>query len=248
MESDRAGGGVGVNGRWAAHFPRHSLAAALPLRLIPGVQVLNEGSRLWITGQALTAEIEPILRSIPDIARFSVSDDATLTPLGRRIPTGSLPDGQWTDFAALAQLQPQPAAMPAKPGPPVPLRWVRSAPLQEPTALVLPMPQWLDYAVAAPQVRLAALRFAVCSDGRTLVLGQPLPPLRGTYFVQLAGLLIPAGYHWLPAIDPQILRRAMQLQTHVLALFDPTGHYEVIATESLVPASRSAARLSAGAP
>jgi hypothetical protein len=237
-------GGLAVNVRWAARFPRSAIFAALPLRLRSGLEVCEDQSDLWLIGDCAFEEIDPLLRRIPDVMRYSVGADRTITPIGRRIPEGILPVGKWNPLSSIAQFQPQPTAMPARLENSVPIRLVRSKHQEEPGAIVATAAAWKTYADFAPRIRLDRLRFAICSDGRALILGFPLPPLQGSFYTNRSGLLLPVGFGWEPEIEPQLLRRAMNLNSDDLAILDLNGGYELIPAETAIRASRSAVRRS----
>ncbi len=132
------------------------------------------------------------------------------------------------------------------------LRLVRDGAEIPPDAILLGLDAWAHWAESAPAVRLRLLRFAAATalalDGlgpaQVLVLGQPLPPLPGARLISKAGVLIPVGWQWQPAVDPAVVRQLFGLRTDELALW-PDAHapVSIIPAEAVVPASRSAARL-----
>jgi hypothetical protein len=233
-----------VSERWAVCFPRSVAHTALPLRLHSGIEACDVGDALWLHGAGGFENIGQLLHRIPGLTAFIVNADNSITLTGKRIPTGKLPDGPWSAFNGIVTLRPQPAALPATISTKAPISILRSLREQEPGAMLMELRQWADYAVSAPRVRLDPLRFAVCSDGRVLVVGHPLPPVPGEYFINLGGLLIPCGYEWRPRLEPAILRRAMNLHADDMALFRADTSYERVRGESFVRATRSAARRS----
>jgi hypothetical protein len=230
--------------QWAACFPQSSLQSALHLRVRSDVKACQEGEIIWLTGAGSFEEIDPLLRRVPKMIRYTVQADNTITRMGWRIPERKLPAANWSAFSAIAELHPQPAALPAGARTTVPIQIVRSAHSEEPSAMLCPIQFWVDYAMTAPGVRLKPLHFAVREDGQTLILGSPLPPLRGLYLIDRAGLLLPGGYCWAPRLEAQIIRRSMNLATNDFALFNLDGSYELIPAENIIAASRSAARRS----
>jgi len=144
--------------RWAACFPRSSLQAALPLRVRGGIKACNEGEVIWLTGTGTSQAIDPLLRRIPGCIRYTLVADKTIIRTSRRIPERELPAGNWSPFSAIAELHPQPAALPAGLGSSVLIRIVRSTQPAEPSAMLCPIQTWTGYAVTAPQIRLNALR------------------------------------------------------------------------------------------
>ncbi len=230
-----------MSDRWAVRFPRSSMHAALALRLRDSVEACDAGDHVWLKSNGGRAEeIDRILRCIPDAVRYAADDGGTITRVGRRIPEGRLPDGPWSPFSSVVRFCPQPAAMPARAGPSAPLRLVRMQQEESPSAVVISLREWVDYADVAARVRLEQLRFAVSGDQRALILGSPSPSLRGLYYCDRHGLLLPCGYGWAPRVESEIVRRCMRLSPGDLALFAMDGSYERIPAESVIPASRSA--------
>jgi hypothetical protein len=88
------------------------------------------------------------------------------------------------------------------------------------------------------------LRFAATSN-RTLIAGNPLPPLDGTRLWERGGIIVPCGFDLSPPIDPATLRRALALSADDAALFQEDGNWELIPAGAFVPARRSAIRLTA---
>jgi hypothetical protein len=230
--------------RWAACFPRSSLHAALPLRLRSGLKACEISGTIWLTGSDSFEEVDPHLRRIPDVLRYTIAADNRITRVDHRIPQGTLPIVMWSAFSSIAELHPQPAALPADLKLTVPVRLIRSSYQEQPSAMLVPIQAWSAYASTAPMIRLAPLRFAVRADGNVLILGSPLPPLAGVYLIDRAGLLLPCGYIWEPNLEPEIVRRSMNLAAKDLALFNLDGSYEWIPAESAVAASRGGARRS----
>jgi len=237
-----------VNSNWAASFPRYAVESALALRLQPGLEAHDAGETVWLRGSQALDEVLPLLHRIPEITVYTVDPYDVLTPLHRRIPTETrLPSGPWRPLTAVTVLAPQPTALPAVAPAGIALRLVRAGAEEQPAAVILPLGTWAKWAIHAPQVRLARLRFAVCSDGRTLVLGAPLPPLQGDLLVDREGLLVPCGYCWRPVVEPAVLRRLLKLNAGDGAILTIDGRVDRIPAEAIVAATRSAARASLAA-
>ncbi len=233
-----------MSGRWAIRLPLASAVAAAPLRH-RAVEAHRVGDDLWLRGTG--DDHDPLVRRIPAVARFVLADDDSLTPLGKRLPVGKLPAGPWAKLESVVALHPQPAGLPAALKQRSTLSIARAGHETAPDAMLVPLPAWVRHAVFAPQVRLDRLRFAVRSDGTALLLGTPLPPLPGSYLVDHDGILIPAGWELKPRLQPVLVRRVLNLSDGDLALFDTAGGYEVVNAESVLPATRAAARRTAAA-
>jgi hypothetical protein len=126
--------------------------------------------------------------------------------------------------------------------PGVPLCLVPCGELREPALLETSLDQLAKYCLTAPQWRLDCWSFALAADGQALVRGTPLPPLPGTCWVQTGGICVPAGRAWSPAVEPEIVRQLLQLNTGELALLRGDGSWDRVANDDWVRASRSAVR------
>jgi hypothetical protein len=112
-------------------------------------------------------------------------------------------------------------------------------------ALLTSFEAWRTYAEAAPEIRLRGLRFAVSAERQVLLLGAPLPPLPGQEYWQQAGLLLPAGYDLeVPLLAPLLTSR-LTSDSEALVLFTAEGGWALVPMAHLVPATRSAVRLTA---
>jgi hypothetical protein len=81
---------------WSAKFPRSSLRAAMRLRLVHGVELCDAGESLWMRAGGAFEDVDPLLRCIPDVIRYTVADDGMCTRVGHRIPDCPLPTGPFT--------------------------------------------------------------------------------------------------------------------------------------------------------
>ena len=72
---------------WSAKFPRSSLLAAMRLRLlVGGIEICEADESLWMRGGDALEDVDPLLRCIPDVIRYTVGDDEICTRIGQRIP------------------------------------------------------------------------------------------------------------------------------------------------------------------
>lgn len=235
--------------RWAIRMPRDSVPALALLRLLPAIEGALVGEEIWLRGDALRDDDEGLLRAVPGAERFEVNDEAELIPLGGRVPTGYLPGVAWQPLSEFAR--------PALPLAPL----ASSTPALEPlvlavddverpiAALLTSLASWAAYADCAPLVRLSRLSFLASSDNRVLIVGTPLPPLAGVRYWEAEGCYVAAGFHWQPAIDPLLVRRALRLDDNELAIWHADGSWERASRDDLVLARRGAVRATAeGAP
>jgi hypothetical protein len=237
---------------WAVRLDATEVAALGRLRLHSGVQVLELAGHVWLQGSwpgdvQQAARLDRALRCLPGADRFDVLPGGRLRRREHLIPRGRLPEGRWQPLSDWLKIMLPSAALPGRVRHPVPLRLVRSQQMAEPGVLLLEAKTWCDYAAGAPGVRLRHWEFAVDAAQRAVVRGRPIPPLPGQAFVDYGGLAVPVGWTWAPAVDAPVLRRLFKLGPADLVLWQADNTWELIAGEQLVPATRWAARASAGA-
>lgn len=240
---------------WAASMLVDQAPLLAPLRLTPGIRVLDAGETVWLCGENVS-EIEGLLRGISGLLRFHLEGDDSLRPVGRVAPCGELPKGNWTPIAEWFSCELPPTVWPGLTTDGATIRLVRSSVEIEATMLLVDWPIWRDYAVAAPQSRLERLAFAADRAGRALIKGKPLPPLPGRRLIEMDGVVIPAGWRWEPHVEASVIRKALMRESRTsdiafdeaedMFLFDADGSWEIVPGDALTQASRSAIRLTEG--
>jgi hypothetical protein len=222
-------------------------AAAARLRGVAGVKVCTSGDAIWLRIDVGGESLDRRLRALPGARRFTVLADGQLLAPGARVPQGRVPPGPWVGLAGWLEVELPPAAFAGQWPRGVAFRLVRSTESEASPvrSLLTTMRDWLAYASEAPSVRLDRLRFAATEDGRVLVLGEPLPPIAGQRLVEHDGLVVPAGWAWLPAVDAPVVRRLLGLKLDDRALLHPDGTFEQIAGDDLATATRAAVRATA---
>ena len=119
----------------------------------------------------------------------------------------------------------------------------RTSQAHSPGAILTAPDAFLTWVDGASSARLEALRFALCRDRRVLVIGQPLPPVRGQEYTLHRQVLLPAGYEFSPPALRHLVPGMLHLEDGDVALFSPDGSAEHIPAAALVPATRSAVRM-----
>lgn len=231
-----------MSGQWAFHLPADRCMAAAAIRLWRGIRVLQTDDAFWLSGDQLSDALELELRKLPGGTRYELQDDGSLTPAGKRVPTGMLPKGNWQAIAEFFVLHPQPSALAAEAGSPADLLLVRSSDELPASILMTSFSTWADWAQRAPLLRLSPLTFAASFEGHTIVRGSPLPAIAGRRFTEISGVAIPCGFEFSPAVDSASLRKLVMCDADDLILFQEDGSWEVIAENEFVPATRANVR------
>lgn len=243
--------GGSVHG-WVARLAIKDHRALEALRLLTGVEVALDGEALWVRGPLAEGMAATLPGRLPASERFELLADGVLRTAGASVPFARLPHGaEWSNLRSWIKVE-LPALLPSAAMDKPELRLVRGGAEAVPDAILFGLDAWARWAESAPAVRLHPLRFAAATslalDGigpaQVLVLGQPLPPLPGRRLISRAGVLVPVGWQWQPAVDPAVVRRLFGLRTDELALW-PDEHtpVSIIPAEAVVQANRSAARL-----
>ena len=228
--------------RWAVRMPRASASSLGALRLLPGIEAALGGDEIWLRGETLREGDELQLRLLPGAERYSVDDEGALVPAEHRVPAGWLPNAPWLPLREFLRV-----TLPLTPLPPSAvarqLLTLAADTAERPIAAILTsIGLWSAYADSAPLVRLSRLSFLTCSDGGVLIVGTPLPSLTGQRYWESEGMFVAAGRSWQPAVDAQLVRRALGLAGGELAIWHADGSWERGRRDDLVAARRSSVR------
>jgi hypothetical protein len=226
---------------WAVQLPKQDAHTASRLRDCSGVVALELDASIWLRGPY--AEDTPLRIAALPGQRYDVLDDGQLILHGNRVPSARLPKGDWILLTSFVQLSLPTARYASGSIVPVPLRLERTDENQsEAGALLVQSHHWLAFINTAPAIRLAPLRFAVASDDRVLVIGQPLPSLPGTYLSFTNNIAIPTGFRWQPAVEPPIARSVFGGEPEAVVLWTTTDDWERIPADAITTVTRAAVR------
>lgn len=228
---------------------RSHLRFVARLRRVLGLSVCEQGDAVWLRGDVEDEDLALQLAAIPGARRFDVLADKQLRPLGRLVPEGYLPEGHWQPLAAWLKVElPEslPKSIPEPQLEPVRLRLLRSGDVREPALLETSLASLSRYVDSAPLWRIQRWQLALAHGDKpqqtVLVRGLPLPPLPGQVWTEDAGICVPAGYAWEPAVDAAVVGQLLSLAPQQIALLYPDGTHEVVLPEHWVRGSRSAVR------
>lgn len=230
-----------MNRSWAARLSTTDAGALARLRGRHGIEVCLLEDAVWLRGAETDEDLEKRLRSLP-ADRFEVLPGRQLVRSGCRVPKGYLPDGTWHALSDTVRVELGVPAIAAECTNRVRLQLVRGGPVRDANLLLTAIEAWFAFAERAAQIRLQQLAFAASDTGTVLVRGVPLPPLPGVRFVEDQGIAVPCGWTWSPAVDADVVRGLLQLQTGDLALLHADGTWDHLRADDFVRATRSAVR------
>jgi MoxR-vWA-beta-propeller ternary system domain bpX2 len=227
---------------WAACIPVVNAAEVAAMRLFSGIECAEVAGTFWIRGSTVSEQMEKALRSISGLQCFELLESGWLKSPESRIPERMLPKVAWQSLRTTILPALPTATLPGETRQKLPVTLVRSYAEQEAAALLADFAEWAAYAAEAPEVRLKSLRFAVNEERKVLIIGQPLPPLKGLQLANYSGILVPCGLSWSPAVDAAVLSELFHrgAEDFVICFEDHT--HQLIKPEQLVSASRSAVR------
>lgn len=227
---------------WIARLPLTEALCAARLRIDASIRAAEQDGFLWLCATG-ACDAEEFRQRLPEAMLFDILDDDQLVRWGDRVPTDRLPDVDWRPLIELLPVETPIALHAGRPKNRSRLTLVPSSKEQTPSVHVTTLEAWAKYAIKAPEVRLLRWRFAVSVAGDAIIRGEPLPPLRGRRYVDHAGLACPVGWTWHPAIDVNILRETLSVQSDDLAIMENSS-FKIIEARHFVQATRSAVRAS----
>ncbi|MGK0188215.1 MAG: hypothetical protein ACI9R3_004007 [Verrucomicrobiales bacterium] len=234
---------------WAVELAAADGEAAQALRLVAGVEARfsEDGSSLWLRGAEVDDDTTHLVRRLPCRTRMILLPDGHGIEQGKSVPSISLTGAGWVPLRHLFTLEMPSAREAGLASANAPWELVAADEEAPSDILGVAFNAWLKYAITAPAIRLAGLRFAVSEEGNAIIHGTPLPPLLGKFYQSQCGIATPAGFALHPAVNPELLARHFRLNEGDLLLFQADHPSELIAATDFAQASRSAVRETAAA-
>jgi hypothetical protein len=213
------------------------------VRTIPGLQVAVDDSWIWLRVKEAKDNTMLSIRQLPAIHTYEMDELQNLFPAGGLTPVDRLKNLLWVPIKQFIEVELPTSAIPGNITQGYEVNLVPSTRLQEGQALITTLSLWKEYAHAAPEVRLARLRFALSEHNEVLVMGSPLPAIPGKEYWMQEGMLLPAGFDFdIPWLAPLIAGKLNPLKDSIIK-FNEDSSWVKIPKEAFVPATRSAVRL-----
>ena len=241
--------------RWALRFPSIHSSEILRIRNTAGVWIAADGKYVWLHGtvdspKEKAEQTLKQLRQIPDGRLFVFKNDESLRIVGEKLSSTRLPQLAFQRLNEVIEFELPPTRMPGRISSRVSLSLVRSATIklskyQQPSAIFGNFNDWHQWVEQSNNLRLKPLQFACDKQHRVLIVGNPLPSIRGQQFCKFGNVYVPAGWCWNPGVSIELLNKIVGAtnETQVWALQD--NSWLCIPTVQFVAASRSAVRLTA---
>lgn len=213
------------------------------IRSMPGLQLAADENDIWLRGLYETGELDITIRQLPIKHSYYVNEHDLLFIPGGLTAVAVLPALNWQPIAEFISVKIPVAAMPGKLHTAAVIRVIPSTHDKKGTALLTTLEQWKAYAETAPGIRLAQLQFAVSQKNEVMIIGTPLPSIPGKEYWKTGNILLPCGYDLEIPMAASFISQQLNPEQDGLLIFDTNGGCEKIEFAYLVPAKRSAVRL-----
>lgn len=234
-----------MTGSLAVCIPSTSIRSLRLLWPMKSVKVCEQDDRIWVQCPASPDLWATTLNRLPGPC-YEFEQGGPLTRVGQRVPSAELPAGPWVELQNWMQLEVATPSFGGVTDERVRLTMARSATVEDPDLVLTSMEEWQRVGLSAPEVRLGRWAFAVSSDRRVIVRGNPLPVVQGCRFVEKDGLATEAGWTWSPKVSASVLIDLLGLEPDDLALLSSDGSWIPLKGRCFVRATRSAIRASVG--
>ena len=229
---------------WVLVFKKSDLPHLAAARCWSGMYAAETETQVWLRCPMLHADMDQALRALPAMYSYRQDVQGLLFPLGGSTPIAKLPALDWLPMKQFIPVELPGAAMPAQLTQQHILQLLPCAEYHPGAALKVKLADWQAYAETAPEIRLAALRFALSAAGDVLVMGEPLPPLPGWEYWLRKSILLPAAYDLEWPLVVELFNQLENGKGTCFLLFEKDGNWQKIEKRSFVPASRAGIRQS----
>ncbi|HBE68261.1 MAG TPA: hypothetical protein DDW52_08950 [Planctomycetaceae bacterium] len=205
---------------------------------------------VWIKLWGPADVIRPKLMGLPG-ERWLESGDK-LYRVGQRVPVRRAPQCDWVPPSKWFRIQLPKATVARRFNNSLryPLRLARGGAEQLPWGLQTTLSELAGWTETAADAQIKPLSWATSAahrqnksdEPRCLVLGPVLPPVRGRYFFNIERVLVPAGFHWRPAVSVDVVRSVFGVPNQAWLLWEDDQRYTCIDATTFAPLSRASVR------
>jgi hypothetical protein len=227
---------------WVLVFKQSDLPHLAAVRCWPGLYAAETETEVWLRCPLLHADLDQPLRALPAMHTYRQDAQGLLFPLGGSTPVAKLPALDWQPMKKFIPVELPGAALPAQLAQQYALQLLPSSEYHPGAALKVKLADWQAYAETAPEIRLAALRFALSATGDVLVMGEPLPPLPGVEYWLRDSILLPAAYDLEWPLVAELFNQRENGKGTCFLIFEKDGSWQKIEKRCFVPASRAGIR------
>ena len=229
---------------WVLTFKKSDLPHLAAVRCWPGMSAAETETEVWLRCPMQHADLDQALRALPAMYSYRQDAQGLLFPMGGSTPVSKLPELDWLPMKQFILVELPGAALPAQLTQDYALQLLPSSEYHSGAALKVKLADWQAYAETAPEIRLAALHFALSATGDVLVMGEPLPPLPGVEYWLRGSILLTAAYDLEWPLLADLFNQRENSKGSYFMLFEKDGSWQKIEKRCFVPASRAGIRQS----
>lgn len=218
-------------------------AALGSIRCLPGLSIAVDSNSIWLKGVYDLSTMDNRLKQLPVKNIYIVDEQNNLFLPGSLTPVEILQQMHWQPLPAFIKVTLPSSALPGKTNELLKIKLIRSAKMNEGSALLTNLSVWKTYAETAPAVRLSSLKFALSENNEVLIMGQPLPSLPGREYWMTNNLLLPCGYDFEIPLVAEFMNKKGNAANDKIIIFNEDGTWHKIEKTFFVEAKRSAVRL-----
>ncbi len=233
-------------------FDGDALRWLTPLRDRPEFEGSFGECLWWIRADCSVAQdAMRILSLLPEMELFHLDEQQRLIPIGKSVPVDVLPTGiRWKPINQLSRLW-LPRSQTSGNGSyalptPCSLQWQASEGIGIPGGLLCRFCDWSNFVQRNIQSKWRGLRFAYGSNSRcqfdTLVVGSPIPSIRGVRLVDWGRVLTPIAFEWVPAVPAEAIRRSLNIGESDWLLWERVESIEIMSDSDFLPTTRVSIR------
>ncbi len=202
----------------------------------------NRGSNTKSNGDLLS-----VLRRLPGVI-FHVHDKGGLVRFGDNVPSvaaheSAEPPPQWLPIEQVCEVV-VPVPQIARRDPNAtrrPVQLIRGGVAMPCNAMLTQLAHLHEWIEWAPKARIDRLRWT-CRGDECLMMGDPLPPIEGRYFVCRDRVIAPAGMTWTPAVPNDVLLTTFGVSQSEWLLWETEDRWSLVPDDTITVMSRGGVR------
>ncbi|MFN8672363.1 MAG: hypothetical protein U0457_09855 [Candidatus Sericytochromatia bacterium] len=208
------------------------------------IEVAEDNNLIWVKIPELTEELDLIIKKIPLEHKYYFDEKNRLFEFDKITPIEVLKKLNWEsiyDFLDISFSLTDTKIEKIEPNYKVEL--IVSSAYQKGSALLVDLKDLKNYVETSSNIRFKHLIFA-SNNIQSIVIGEPLPAIKGKEYCLKNNLLIPSGYSFELELLYPLIAKKLNAKNNAYILFYEDNTYEKILIENFIPVSRSAIRLS----
>lgn len=214
------------------------------IRAYNNIKIAEDNDLLWVRYFSEIEELDKKIKKLPIKNRYKLDKKDNIFPIEKITPIGNIKNLQWFPINEYINIEIPNSLMSGIINQKYETKIIKSNFYQESSALITDFSTFINYIEIASEIRFKHLIFSLSNDNRVIIIGNPLPPIKGNEYWLKNNILIPCGYNFEIPIISSIISKKENLENNAFLLVNINNVYEKIQKENFVPVTRSSVRLS----